>query len=68
MKYTKKEKEAVKEYMNNYSTPLEIADKYNIPIDRLRLLIDIEMQQEKIEAKKDFLFDDQIGNPFIDID
>jgi len=64
----KKEQKAVKEYMNNYSTPKEIAEKYSIDIDRLRDLIELELKEEHIKAKKDYLFGDQVGNPFIDLD
>jgi len=62
------EKKAVKEYMNNYSSPAEIAEKYSIDVNRFRDLIELELYKEVIRNKSDFLFGDQIGNPFIDLD
>jgi len=68
MKALKKEIKALKEYMNNYSTPTEIADKYKIDINRLRELIEYELDKEALSNKRDYLFGDQVGNPFIDLD
>jgi len=57
------EKKALEDYMNNYATPIDIAKRYDIDIDKLRKLIQIELKKEEL---KDLY--NQIGNPFIDLD
>jgi len=52
MKRTENENDAVMEFMNNLGTPNELAEKYNVDIDRLRELIEYEIELQILKIKK----------------
>lgn len=57
------ENKALREYLNNESTPLEICEKYGINRDKFRKLIENYLKWEELKDEWE-----QVGNPFIDIE
>ncbi len=54
------EKKALKEYMENYSTPKELAEKYNIDPNILRKIIQVKLDEERHKNQEKLYFNDEL--------